>query len=270
MSICAPRERLDRRVERARAVVRLERERRAPFAVAPVEPRVGRERGEARVRRVVADVVGDHDERVHPRGAVARDRDDGRIAELRDRGRGVARRGGDDRRRPRHRGEELAALVERDGMRADLAHVVERDRGGPDEAMADREDRLGDDRERGVVQEVVRLVHGPDERALDREHAVRAGAGGDRLDDVLERRLGDEAGGGEQPVAGRGAVGAFAAGVGDGVVVRRHVLPAFRSGRPPDQLAGAGGRAVRRLAPKGEGKGERQGAGGGRSPSRTA
>ena len=43
--------------------------------------------------------------------------------------------------------------------------------GGPDEAVPDREHGLAGDRERGVVEEVVRLGDGPGERALDREDA---------------------------------------------------------------------------------------------------
>ena len=107
-------------------------------------------------------------------------------------------------------------------MRTDLAHVLERHGRRADEAVPDREDRLGDDRERRVVEQVVGLVHRPDERALDREDAVRAGARGDRVDDALERRLRDEPGGGEEAVARSGAVRALTTGVGDGVVVLRH------------------------------------------------
>jgi hypothetical protein len=110
-------------------------------------------------------------------------------------------------------------------VRADLADVLERDRGRPDERVVDREDRLGDDRERRVVEQVVCLVHGSGERALDRQHAVRRAPRAHRLDDVDERRLRDETRGGEQAVTGGGAVGALTAGIGDGVVVRCHEVP---------------------------------------------
>ena len=139
-------------------MVGLERERGAPFAVTPVEPGVRRERREARVGRVVSDVVREHDERVQARGPSARDRDDRLVPELGDRCRRIAGRRGDDGRRPRHGREELPALVERDRVGADLAHVLERHGRRADEAMPDREDRLGDDRERRVVEQVVRLV----------------------------------------------------------------------------------------------------------------
>ena len=249
-------------------MVGLERQRRAPRPVAAVEPGVGGERGEARVRGMVADVVGEDRERVHPRRTAARDRDDRRVADLRDGRGGVARRRSDHRRRPGHRRQQPTALVERYRVGADLADVVERDRLRADEAVADRQDRLRDDRQRRVVEEVVGLGYRPDEGALDGEHAVGALARGHCLDDPLERWLRHEAGRREQPVAGRCAVGALAPRVGDRVVVLCHVLLPFGVG-PPDQLAGAGGVRVRRLAPKGEGKGERKDAmQGGRSPSR--
>ena len=112
---------------------------------------------------------------------------------------------------------------------------------GADEAVADRQDRLGDDRERRVEEEVVRLVDGPGERALDRKHAVGASAAGDRVDDVAPgTSLGDEPRGREEAVAGRGAVCALTAGVGDGSsfgVIGRPFGVGRSAGR--SQLAGA-------------------------------
>ena len=98
----------------------------------------------------------------------------------------------------------------------DLADLRERNDGRPDEAVVHGQDRLGDDRERRLVEEVVRLCNRPDEGALDREHPERDTAGDDRVDHVREGRQRHEAGGREEPVTGRRRVGAFAAGVCDG------------------------------------------------------
>ena len=126
-------------------------------------------------------------------------------------------------------------------MRVDLADLLELDRPGPDETVIDGQDRLRDDRERRLVEEVVRLGDGADERALDREDAVGDTAGGDRFGHVGERRQRDQAGGREEPVAGGGGMGAFAAGVGDGEFDGCHSVSAFRGRRFAGicQLAGA-------------------------------
>ena len=101
--------------EGAGAVVGRERECRPPAAVAPVEPGVRRDRDEAREGlRMVADVVVDDRQPVEPRGAIARDRHDGRVRQLRDHGGCLSGRRGGDRERTGQRCEELAALVERD------------------------------------------------------------------------------------------------------------------------------------------------------------
>ena len=169
---------------------------------------------------MVADVAGDHGEAVHRGRALAGDRGLGGIAVLGDlvgRVRGRRRR---DRGRPRHRGEEPPALVERGRVRADDLDLLERHRGRANEAVADRQDRLAGDRERRVVEQVVRLVHRPGERALDGQDAERDVAVGGRLDDRGEARERDQVGPGrEQPVTGGGAVRAVAPGIGN---ARRH------------------------------------------------
>ena len=112
-------ERLDRAVERARAVVGLERERDPPVG-ALAELRPVRDRDEAgEGLRVVADVGREHDEPVQRRRSLARDRDLGRVGVARHLGGGVGGRAGCDRRRRRQRGEQAPALVERDRVRAD-------------------------------------------------------------------------------------------------------------------------------------------------------
>ena len=119
--------RLDRAVERSGPVVGDEGERGPPLALRRVESRVRRDRDETRVRlRVVADVACDHRQPVEPGRTLARDRGDGRVAELGDLRRGVGRGPGGQRPRLRHRREQLPALVERDRVRADLADPVER------------------------------------------------------------------------------------------------------------------------------------------------
>ena len=134
----------------------------------------------------------------------------------------VTGRGRGDRDGVGERRQQPAALVERDRVRVDLADLGERDHGGADEAVVHGQDRLRDDRERRLVEQVVRLGDRADERALDREDAVGDAAGGDGLDDVGERRQRHEARRREEPVAGRGGMGALASGVGDGQFVGSH------------------------------------------------
>ena len=130
-------------------------------------------------------------------------------------------------------------------MRVDLAHVRERDLRRADEAVVDRQNRLGHDRERRLVEQVVRLGDRPDERALDREDAVRHASRGDRVDDVRERGSGDQAGRREEPVAGSCRMSAFAAGVGDGEFDGSHERrSAFRWSRVAGRIQLDGARQV--------------------------
>ena len=101
-------------------------------------------------------------------------------------------------------------------MRAHDADVLEGDLCGPDEAVANRQDRLGVDRQRRVVEEVVRLVHGSRERALDREDAEGHLALGCGLHDGREARKRDEVGAvREEAVAGSCGVRAVAPWISD-------------------------------------------------------
>ena len=59
------------------------------------------------------------------------------------------------------------------GCELDDADVLQLDGSRADEVVADRDRRLGDDRDGRLVEQVVRLVDRPGERALDRQHAVR-------------------------------------------------------------------------------------------------
>ena len=190
-------ERLDRVVERARAVVRGEGERRPP-----ARRRAGRAActGATETKRVYASGWSPTlaSMTVSPlilRRPLARDRDDRRVAELRHRSR--RRRPSSARRRRSPRASRRAASGTgrappgASGSRAPPRAAMLR---RADEAVADREDRLGDDRERRLVQQVVRLGDGPDERALDREHAVRHAPADDRVDDVARTSAGRRAG----------------------------------------------------------------------------
>ena len=56
-------------------------------------------------------------------------------------------------------------------MRVHLVNLLEGNRSKADEAVADAERRLVNDRQRQLVEQIVRFVHRPDERALDWEHA---------------------------------------------------------------------------------------------------
>ena len=159
MSMPRRAERADGLVQRPRAVVRLERQRRAPLPVAR-----GRAACTARARRSACTPTWS------PTSSAREARPCIRAA----RALAIAATAGSPSSataaaaspvvgaatavRPRHRREEAPALVERDRVRADLADVLERHLRGPDEAVVDRQDRLGDDRQRGVVEQVVRLV----------------------------------------------------------------------------------------------------------------
>jgi hypothetical protein len=212
-----PRERLDRSVERAGLVIRDEREGGAPRLAVHVEAHVRGHGDEARERlRVISDVRGDHRQPVQSRRTLARDGDLGRVAALRDVGRGIGRRGRCDCRRPGHGREQPAALVERDRVRVDGSDPVERDLGRADEEVSDGQDRLAGDRERRVVEQVVCLRNRTDERALDRQDADVDRARGRRLGHGGEARKGDELGDVlEEALAGCGAVSAVSAGVAD-------------------------------------------------------
>ena len=206
------RERLDRAVERARLVVGDERERRPPRLAVHVEPHVGRDRDEARVRLgVVADVLGDHGEAVQASGALARDRDLRRIAVLGDvRGRVGGRR----RRRSRSPTASRRAACGTGRARPDASARRASLRAGPLPAPT-RKWRIGQhglagDRERRVVEEVVRLGDRAGERALDRQDAERrscrsAVACGDRGEARQRNELDAVAGRGgrTQPRCGR-------------------------------------------------------------------
>ncbi len=247
---------LERMEEGAGSVMRGERERRSPGAVPPVEACVRRDGDEPRERLgVITDVSVDDREAVDSRGTIARDRDDGRIAEGGDDGRSLGCRRSGDRHGIRERPQELSTLIERDRVGMNLAHLGQLDQGRPDEAVVHRQDRLGHDRECRLVEKVVRLRDGPDERALDGENAVGHAPRGDGVDHVDEGRQGDEAGGGEEPVAGGCRMGAFAAGIGDDEFGGCHgVVRAFRwkSVSPGGKLDGAWQGRRRRLARKGE------------------
>ena len=85
-----------------------------------------------------------------------------------------------------------------------------------DEAVADAERRLGDDRERVLVEQVVRLGDRAGERALDRQHAEVDLAARGRLGDGEEARQRPELGAVREQALARGrAVGAVPAGIGD-------------------------------------------------------
>ena len=235
-------ERLDGAVQRPGLMVGDERERGAPRLAVQIEADEVADRHEARVRLgVIAHVCGDHGQPVERRRALARDRSFGRVAVRRDLSCRVARRGRGDRRRPRHLREELPALVEGDGMRADDANLLERDALGGHEQVADRKHGLRRDRERRAVQQVVRLGDRARQRALDRQHAERDRAARRRLDDRVERRQRDELRVREEAVAGCGAVRAVAAGVADagvGIDCRcgaRHGATSWREVDPPGE-----------------------------------
>ena len=198
-------------------------------------------------------------EAVDAGGPVARDRDHGWVCRGRPRRRRVTgRRRGDRASRWAVEASSLRHWSSATGCEWISRTSSSATSAGPTRQWLTGQDRLGHDRERRFVEEVVGLGDRPDERALDRQHAVGDAPRRDGLDDVRERRERDEASGREEPVAGGGGVCAFAAGVGDGEFVGCHVRSAPFGG---DESAGdsasrrgADGRR-RRLARKGEAEG---------------
>jgi hypothetical protein len=154
-------------------VVRHERERGPRALTGGAEPGVWRDRDEARECRRVADIVGKGHQPVPGRGFGTRNRGRVWIASLCRLARGVRGRRGRDEPSVGEGVEELPALVERARVRPDEADLGQRDVSGSDERVSDRENRLGDDRERALVQKVMGLRHRSGERALDRQHPVR-------------------------------------------------------------------------------------------------
>ena len=162
-------ERLDRAVERAGPVVGDEREGRPPGFALMVDPRMRGDRDETREGfGVVAHVMLDHLQAVDRGGPLAGDRGFPGRVRLGDLRGGIGSRGGRDRADPVQPPQQLPALLERDGVGANDADLALRERPAGDEMVADRNGRLGDDRERRVVEQVVRLGDGPGQRVLDR------------------------------------------------------------------------------------------------------
>ena len=165
---------------------------------------------------MIAHIPRDDRQPVHACGPFARDRGLSRVAPLGDLGGRIGGRGRRDRGRPGHRREQAAALVEGGRMGADDADLVERNVLRPDQAVADRQDGLARDRERRLIEEVVRLVDRAGQRALDREDAEGDLSVCRRRHHRREARQRDELGAGrKQVVAGRGAVRAVTAWIGD-------------------------------------------------------
>ena len=164
-----------------------ERERGAPARRA-VDARVRRDADEARERRVVADVARDHVQAEPRRRLCARDRGLGRVVRLGHLARRVGGRRGGMQRTPsactRSRHWSKATGFERS-----VLHLGDLDRAPREQAVDDRQRHLGDDRQRRLVEQVVRLGDRAVERVLDRQHAERD-LGRDRgLDDGDEARV---------------------------------------------------------------------------------
>jgi hypothetical protein len=178
----------DRVVKRAGAMVGDEGECGSPARPGAVDPRVRRDGDEARERLgVIAHVAGENAQAEHRRRALARDRRLSGGVRLGHLCRRIRGRRGRDRLGVAQSAEEAPALVERGRMRADDADLPVLERLAGDEVVADRDGRLGDDRERRLVQQVVRLRDRADQGVLDREHTVGDLSRDGRPNDVLER-----------------------------------------------------------------------------------
>jgi hypothetical protein len=101
-------------------------------------------------------------------------------------------------------------------MRTNDLDLLERDVLRADEAVPDRQDGLARDRERRLVEEVMRLVDRPGQRALDRQDAECDVALCRRFDHGGEAGQRNELGTGrKEVVAGRRAVRTVTARIGD-------------------------------------------------------
>ena len=188
-----------------------------------VEPHVGRDGDEARERlRVVADVVGDDGEPVQARGALARDRDLRRIAVLGDvRGR-VGGRRGRDRGRSGIAASSMRHWSSATGCEWTARTCSSGTSARPDEEVPDREDGLAGDRERRVVEEVVRLGDGPASELSIGSTPTSIVPSAVACVTAAKLGSGDELGAVREEAVARGrAVGAVASGVADDRGCRR-------------------------------------------------
>ncbi len=88
----------------------------------------------------------------------------------------------------RKRRQKRRALGNRLRVRVDLPQARQRHVLDADQAQLDAQHFLADNREIGVRQRVVRVVHRPRGRVLDRQHRVVRGARPHFLEDAAERR----------------------------------------------------------------------------------
>jgi hypothetical protein len=110
-----------------------------------------------------------------------------RVATLGDLARGVGGRRSRDKTDV-ERAQQIAALVERRRMRTNRRRPGEVRSGDAEDAVPNRERRLADDRQRRLVEQVMRLGDRAGERALDRQHPEIDARLPRRLDHRRERR----------------------------------------------------------------------------------
>src|SRR5215207_1083459 len=187
----APREGLQRVVERARAVRELEDERE--LVGLAFAGRLGREQDEARVvLAVVFEPFAQDVAAVDFRRATARDGGARSVAAAQDGGDAPGGVVGGDAADVGARGEETFALREGDGVRLDGLHAFGGRAGEADEEVPDGDDDLGRHVERAVEEQVVDAVDGAGERVLDGREREVGRALADGREERLEGRARDE------------------------------------------------------------------------------
>ena len=215
-------------------------------AAVAVEPRVGRDRDEARVRLgMVADIAGDDCEPVQLRGALARDRGLGRVALLRDgAGRVRGRRRRDRRRSAAERGAAGTGRARPGGSGPAGSPRAGRPRARAGSGGSGAPSRR---RSRAARRRAGRASRRPGPRASSRSAARRSRPPSRRLRRPRRWKLGSARSSSpppEQRVGGRGAVRTLAARIGNGhggFGCARHAS-SLRWVDPPDvHLAGDAG-----------------------------
>ena len=111
------------------------------------------------------------------------------------------------RQRVGNRRQKPAALRQGGGMGVDPREGVDVRPREANQTMWDWDHGLGDDRQRGMCQQVVRLRYRPGERVLDWEHADGGLTTSDSTHHVGERAARRHVGIREQPAGGLGRVG---------------------------------------------------------------
>ena len=187
----------------------------------------GQDQEAGRVVVLVLDIVAQHLEPVDLAGELGRDRRAARIAAIGDLARGAGGIGGGNGRETEF-ADHLPALAERHGVAAHGFDRFDIGVGMAEQLVLDFQKMLADDVEPGFGQQVMDVRHPARQRILDRNHAERRLAAGNRGKGVLERGTGQRLHVRKHLDAGDMRVGTGLALIGDnpvGLVV--HFVPSM-------------------------------------------